>query len=217
MDIRRSRISSEQQGGNSVVFKNFCSSLIAVLVVNGCATSGVGSDFPAQDFEKLYQEFEGRAAALRETYPEYPKVGTTYLSFDPDHKFQVTYYENETRSWLWYGGNDIALPSEWKVEERDIGEHGTPLSGEARTQICWKYGSNTYNPSTGNTGGKFQCTVLINALQITVSSLDGDVFNLSSGEVPYSRQKCDAPDDFVIQTENTLFGIKGADDCLKGE
>ncbi|WP_155838207.1 hypothetical protein [Hyphomonas beringensis] len=193
--------------------KKLYASLVAGVVLTGCATSGIG-DFSSQDIQKMMQEFEGRVSAQRDAYPGYPRVGTTYMSFSPDHGFQVTYYESESRSWLWYGGNDIALPAEWKLEKKDVDETGAHQLAGDQTLICWKYGANTYNSSTVTTGGKFQCTALVNALQVTVSSLDGDPFNLSSGAVPYVREKCDAPDEFVIQTDTTLYSNVGIEDCM---
>lgn len=192
----------------------FVPSLLAATLLGACSTSSSTADYSFPDVAKMQQEFEARAAALRETYPDFPKIGTTYLTFDPDHKFQVEYYESETRSWLWYGGNDAALPAEWQVKIISPQGIRSPLDKELQTQICWRYGLNTYNPSTKTSGGEFQCTAQINLLQTTVSSLDGDVFDLASGEVPYVRQKCDAPDEFEIHTENTLYSSIGVEDCL---
>ena len=159
------------------------------------------------------QILRARGLALDAVYPDYPKVGTSYLSWDPSHGFQVTFYETPERSWLWYGGNNIALPAQWKKEPRAQSELGKPLTGVLDHRVCWKYGTDTYNPSTKKGGGEFDCTLAINTLQMTVGAIDGDVFNLKSGQVPYIRKKCDAPDEFEIRTDITLWAKFPVKDC----
>ena len=87
------------------------------------------------------------------SHPDYPRVGTTYLSFAPPtgntliqgHGFQISYYADDDQSWLWYPGNQRSLPEEWKVEDR---------------QICYRHPDGTYNPVTREIGGHFQCQSL---------------------------------------------------------
>jgi len=150
-------------------------------------------------FEQISKQADEKNAKQQVLYPDYPKVGTTYLSFSTDHGFQVSYYENTSRSWLWYGGNPVSLPAQWKTETLET-EHSNI------DQICWKYGGYTYNPSTKKSGGEFNCIAIRISQDLLVSSLEGDIFNLASGSVPYERKKCDAPSEFVLNKDSSLFG-----------
>ena len=141
-------------------------------------------------------------------FEQFPEIGVTYLSFDPQHGFQVTYYENEDRSWLWYGGNSVALAAAWKKVEAT-----NSSSQHFDKKLCYKYGPNTVNRATNQQGGDFKCTLSINLLNLTVGSLKGDIFKLSSGRVPYKRERCDAPDEFEIMDEYAL--VRPATDCRK--
>ena len=180
------------------------------LVLSGCAPGNSYKKMSAE-WDQREREYAERIAAQRHVFPDYPKVGTTYLHFDPQHKFQVEYYESRSRTWLWYGGNDVALPADWELRFQITSEDGTPLTGNFRNRICWRYGQNTYNPATKQSGGQFDCTLLVNSLNLTVGALAGDPFDLASGNVPYVRQKCDAPDEFQIQADHAL--ISSPKDC----
>ena len=157
------------------------------LAVGAAHSSAEAKSRAAAKAEKRQAE---REAGLNTLFPGYPKIGATYLSYDFGHGYQVTYYENETISWLWYPGNNIALPADWKVD------------GES---VCWRYGSNTYNPSTNESGGEFSCSSAKRSRQTKVGVLSGDVFNLSYGQVPYIRSKCDAPDAFTITGQHATY------------
>ena len=143
--------------------------------------------------EQLQREYDD---ALAKLYPGYPMTGTTYLSYDAFHGYQVIYYEDQTRSWLWYPGNAIALPADVKVDDQ---------------QICWRYGQGTRNRVTREVGGTFSCQSKKLSLRTRVGALDGDVFDLASGRIPYVRRKCDAPDEFQINGDFAMF--EPADDC----
>ncbi len=109
------------------------------------------------------------------------KVNVTYLSFDPYHGFQVNYLHEDGTAWLWYPGNRTGVPELWKTEGDNI---------------CFKHPSRSYNPVTKQSGGKWQCQKQIISLNLNVAELDGDVFNLRTGRVPYPLPKCKAPKQF---------------------
>ena len=160
-------------------------------LINSCASPS--SEALATDAAERRAE---REASLNDLFPGYPAVDSTYLSYDFAHGYQVTYYESPNRSWLWYPGNRIALPAAWK------------LDGE---KVCWRYGGNTYNPATKEDGGNFSCTSKTRSLFTKVGVLSGDVFGLASGEIPYVRAKCDAPDQFQIVDDFATYAV--AADC----
>lgn len=204
-------------------YKEFCITVTALIALVACAENKATSTYkpdiwvptiPNYDLNQIKQQLAALTKVLQQIFPDYPKVGTTYLSFDPDHKFQITYYETPERSWLWYGGNEVSLPAQWKLEKRDFGKNGGPEQIEATPRICFKYGANTYNPLADIKGGDFKCTILSNSLMGLVSSLEGDIFNLSSGTVPYVRQECDAPDEFELRLEENMWGTIPVEDCL---
>lgn len=180
--------------------------VLICLGLNSC-TSGTNPETygSVQNFSAIEANHEAVVAAQEKAYPNYPKIGQTYLSYSPlGHGYQVTYIADRQTSWLWYGGNPVALPAKWKVIERDVNENGQKLTGRFRTQICYTYGANTYNPATKHKGGSQECTLLVNVRNMTVGALKGDVFGLANGTVPYVRQKCDAPDKFVLPAQHPL-------------
>ncbi len=114
----------------------------------------------------------------------YPAAGITYLHWDKGHGYQVTYY-SERHVWLWYPGNRAALRGDW-VQELVAGEY----------YLCFTYPHSSYNPVTGVVGGQKECqlqTVLGGALE---GALAGDVYNLSSGRVPYVLRRNKRPAEF---------------------
>ena len=151
----------------------FTSVIVAVLALTSCQK-------PASYGGKGTLTKEAKA---RYKFPNYPEPGKTYLSYDPWHGYQVSYISGPSTSWLWYPGNRIALPEEWKVEGN---------------RICWRHGKGTYNPVTKQGGGKFECQNYSLALFTKVAELPGDPYRLSTGQVPYRRGKCQAPKEFVF-------------------
>ncbi|MEM7742156.1 MAG: hypothetical protein AAF409_00480 [Pseudomonadota bacterium] len=114
-------------------------------------------------------------------FAAYPQVGQTYLSFNRQHGFQISYVETSTRSWLWYPGNTRSLPESWEIRG---------------SEICFRHPENTFNPATKQSGGNFSCQPLDLSQRMTVAELEGDAFGLAVGTVPYRRLKCDAPLEF---------------------
>lgn len=98
----------------------------------------------------------------------------TIMTYDPGHGTQVEYYDASGHTWLWYPGNRVVLPGEWKIE---------PMGGHQL--ICFRYGANTYNPVTGSRGKQWECMPLGNAEQAVVERKKGDVFGLSTGKLPF--------------------------------
>ncbi|ATF17918.1 hypothetical protein PhaeoP128_01276 [Phaeobacter gallaeciensis] len=114
----------------------------------------------------------------------YPSSGVTYLHWDKGHGYQVTYY-SEKHVWLWHPGNRATLRGDW-VQEFVAGEY----------YLCFTYPHSSYNPVTRVVGGQKECqlqTVLGGALE---GALAGDVYNLSSGIVPYVLHRNKRPAEF---------------------
>jgi len=111
----------------------------------------------------------------------YPAAGQTYLSFSRQHGFQVNYFAENGRSWLWYPGNVQGVAEDWKTQ------------GD---EICFRHDARTYNPVTQRAGGAYQCEPLAVSRRTIVAKLAGDPFLLASGRVPYRLPKCHAPAPF---------------------
>ena len=151
--------------------------ILAASVLLGCA--------PTPDAKPTAVGFAKADVVQRDlVFDTYPASGRTYLSFDHAHGFQVTYV-NAGQSWLWYPGNQRAVTAVYK---RDI------VAGQAA--VCWKHQPNSRNPVTGRSGGAFSCEALVFAQKRVVADLRGDVFKLTSGQVPYRSQRCTAPQTF---------------------
>ena len=153
----------------------------AAIIVSGCTTD-----------QKAY--FDTPTGRVENRFTNYPIVGKTYLSYSPGHGFQISYYETDSRSWLWYPGNKTALPEDWKIE------------GD---KICYRHPRNTYNPETKKFGGSYDCMSRSLLQTSIVEELDGDIYSLSSGQVPYARDKCDAPPEFEFEPKKAVMWFSG--------
>ncbi|MGZ5934479.1 MAG: hypothetical protein ACXWLV_07215, partial [Rhizomicrobium sp.] len=85
-------------------------------------------------------------------------------------------------TFLLYPGNKIVLPGRWRLESRK--------GGAAPSRICFKYGTNTYNPATRQVGGQWECTAAKGYTRRVADQADGDVFNLAkSPAAPFILSK----------------------------
>jgi hypothetical protein len=99
----------------------------------------------------------------------------TQQSYSPGHSMQIEYLAADGASWLWYPGNTKVLAGEWKAEGSDL---------------CFRYGKNTYNPVTRQKGGGWDCAPLKVYNQTLVSSTKGDIFGLAGRKkVPFDLPK----------------------------
>lgn len=163
---------------------------LAIFVLVTALLTGCYSKREAANIEFAAKRAKERSEGLDRLFPAYPEVGMSYLSFDFSHGYQVTFYETESRSWLWYPGNSEAIPADWKKE------------GD---KVCWRYPTNSYNPSTKELGGEYSCSSRISSLRTKVGILSGDVYDLAKGTIPYRRVKCDSPDEFEIHSQYATY------------
>jgi len=158
-----------------------------------CQGLGARKSFERRNSTTFVATCGGPTFLRREVdYPSYPQTGNTYLTFSEPggilggHGFQVSYFDNDGHSWLWYPGNKIALPENWKIEDDNL---------------CFQHPKNTYNPVTKTAGEEFKCQPLSISRNLVISRLEGDVFNLATGSVPNQRDKCDAPEQFSFDRD----------------
>ena len=99
---------------------------------------------------------------------------TTSQEFGGGHGTQIEFLGANGVTYLWYPGNTRPLPGRWQVQD-----------GPRYPSICFQYGSNTYNPVTGQGGGGWECSpgpaYLFQKMEVT----GGDVFRLASGKLPF--------------------------------
>lgn len=147
--------------------------LAMAFLVTGCTGQQPNSDVTNSIAEITSRE---------NSFSDYPKPNTTYLSFSQAHGFQVNYLAPQGKAWLWYPGNRRGVPEEYK---QDV------VSGQ--DAICWRHPSNSYNPVTRTQGGAFACQSLALSQRTIVAALPGDPFTLNSGRVPHTLERCNAP------------------------
>lgn len=102
-------------------------------------------------------------------------VGKTVVFFDEFHGTQVAFFETTGREHLWYPGNRRSLLGFWKT---------TPDQ-----QICFRYPNSGINPATGVAGPAWECSSIRRHSARIVEITDGDVFNLSSGQIPFVMER----------------------------
>lgn len=100
-------------------------------------------------------------------------VGKTVRYFVSGHGTQIEYYRDDGRLFLWYPGNSVVVPGEWRVRDSAWGDL------RIGPHVCFRYGPNSYNPVTKTYGGIWECSS-IGELNIDIQEkADGDIFGLS--------------------------------------
>jgi hypothetical protein len=108
----------------------------------------------------------------------------THMTFDSGHGTQVEYLRPDGSAFLWYPGNSAIVPGQWKVETRE-----NPPTARVAVRICFKYGTDTYNPVTRKRGGAWTCGSARSHEQKIVETAAGDVFDLANRRtVPFKLQ-----------------------------
>jgi hypothetical protein len=110
-------------------------------------------------------------------------VNKTMVTYDRAHGTQVEFIAANGKTYLLYPGNKVVLRGSWKLSKTDIPKV---------FNLCFKYGANTYNPATGNSGGSWECQAAGFYLVNVVDTGEGDVLGLSRQKQPpveLSRRK----------------------------
>ena len=100
--------------------------------------------------------------------------GLTLVTFDRSHGTQVEYFSPKN-VFLWYPGNTAIVHGNWKAVAKPAGQ----------SEICFRYQTNSYNPATGVRGGNWECSLVRYNQADIRHRLEGDPFDLQSGEVPF--------------------------------
>lgn len=95
----------------------------------------------------------------------------TFMHFGPGHGTQVEYLGPDGMSYLWYPGNRVVVPAPWKIRS---------------SQMCFRYPSRSYNPVTGERGGRWECNPLSVYARTIVEQTRSDIFGLAKRKtVPF--------------------------------
>lgn len=130
----------------------------AALLVAGCSASAPRSTAP-------FGSDDRSSAPLA-------YAGRTIVFHDPLHGTQVEHYAAGGEAFLWYPGNRRTVPGRWEVRT-------------AKQRICFRYGTQTFNPVTRRRGGAWNCTPLRLHRRLARASCAGDPFGLASGRLPF--------------------------------
>lgn len=152
----------------------------AIFLVGLAACSPPDTPYPdAYDADNFTERSDGYKAALRAPEAARAFLGdTTYQRHDVFHGTQIVYLTADGRAHLWYPGNRISLPGTWKIDKRSIG-----------SDLCFRYGPNTHNPVTKQSGSYWSCDMLNAQLRDMTAVVAGDPFNIASGRVPFVLDK----------------------------
>lgn len=102
--------------------------------------------------------------------------GRTFLTTDRENGVQVRYFAGNGRSFLWYPGNTRGVSADWRIQNYRDGDFAR----------CFKHSTTTFAPVSGATGRVWRCSGSLQGnLAITDEIVEGDVFNLSRGAVPF--------------------------------
>lgn len=102
---------------------------------------------------------------------------TTRMTTMLGHGTQVTYFSGDGDVYLWYPENAKVLRGQWNFR---------PAEGVGMSEMCFRYGANSFNPVTRRSGGDWQCADYRKTALWEVEVRDGDVFRLGEREpVPF--------------------------------
>lgn len=96
-------------------------------------------------------------------------AGTTIRSYDAQNGNQIEFIAKDGTVRLWYPGNAALVPGRWITE---------PLNIRGATQICFQYGTDTFNPVMQERGGNWECQGAGNWLARLSEIRNGDPLNL---------------------------------------
>ena len=103
------------------------------------------------------------------------------MTYDGAHGTQVEYIASNGKTRLLYPGNKVVLEGRWKLER---------TAKPTVFNLCFKYGTNTYNPATGATGGAWECQPAGYYLAAVTDHMKGDVLGLAKSlDVPFVLAK----------------------------
>lgn len=95
----------------------------------------------------------------------------TYLLWSPQTGTQVIYLGRWGKTYLWHHSVQQIVPGVWSVREPD--------AGSSLTSVCLRFGSNNYDPVSGQSGAR-QCHDRWSFEMLAIERVAGDPFGLAT-------------------------------------
>jgi hypothetical protein len=114
-------------------------------------------------------------------------VDQTVTSRPASFGYQIEYYSADGHAYLWYPGN-LTTNIGTYVVRKSLDPIFMVSMGPPGAVVCFDYGPTSHNPSTGQTGGE-ECTPAYGFLAKIRGKRQGDVFGLTSGNLPFVMDK----------------------------
>ncbi|USG60090.1 hypothetical protein NBZ79_12990 [Sneathiella marina] len=154
-------------------FTVFVTCILLVLVLTGCNPRLDKNAILGDEIGEIDQQpIEEATASLADK---------TVRTYSRTYGNQIEYFAPDGRAYLWYPGNNRPVPSKWRLEHHVF-----------RYKICFLYPSSSYDAVTKERGGNWECRFLNLFADSIVEIEKSDIFNLSSGILPYKL----SPQDF---------------------
>jgi hypothetical protein len=161
--------------------------LAVALILSAChdindAPVEIRPELERIDAREAAMSAEGKAT-YRSLYSDGTKLAaflsnSTVRHYDALHGAQVEFLGTDGKTALWYPGNSRPVFGFWKIKQTFDGP-----------DMCFLYGSNTYNPVTKQGGGSWECGDASLYLIGMAESVEGDLFRLMTGRVPFALSK----------------------------
>lgn len=141
------------------------------------------------EVEFTYGSTERRRMSLDQfvEFVEARIVDQTITSSPAAFGYQIEYYSADGHAYLWYPGNRRTNIGTYVVR-KSVEPIFMVSVGPPGAVVCFNYGPTSYNPSTGQTGGE-ECTPAYGFLAQIRGKRQGDVFELTSGDLPFVMDK----------------------------
>jgi hypothetical protein len=136
-----------------------------LLTLAACGDPTVTAKYTAK------REFMHSPELMKQVYSDATVVSRSPSLIFGQHGTQVEYHAPNGKTYLWYPGNSKIVVGDWEIRPS---QHKSP-------ELCYRYGTDTYNPVTRTDGGNWRCG------DIRYSDMDilrGNPFRLRPGDVP---------------------------------
>jgi hypothetical protein len=152
--------------------------IMASLLAASCSPASAPKPYPAvaaapapPGKRTFYKFGHWTAAELRAAL-----AGRTKVFYSHEYGTQVSYYSPDGHEWLWFPGNPVIIPEQWRAEDRPT----------QQAAICFKDPPNTFDAVTLRRGGDWECHLAMNLIPLgsRIAQRKGDIFGLSQRSAP---------------------------------
>jgi hypothetical protein len=150
-------------------------------------------DLDARTIEFTYGSPELRRMSFDEfeSFVRARLANQTHAFEDPFHGYQIEYFSPDGRVALWYPNNTKAVLGTYATKQSL--EPVNMFGDTPGVLVCFVYQQDSYNPMTGQAGGREECRSAYALIAGIRGKREGDVFNLLSGTVPHRMKPAKPP------------------------